>query len=184
MKPILTTLGILAVLGVLAAVAVIYSGVFNVAATVVDATPLRWLLVTTREQSVKRRARDIQVPTLGGAEQVEKGFSLFRAECAMCHTAVGRNPSWMARGLNPVAPTFGKDADDMSAAELFWATKNGIRFTGMPAWGPSRSDQEIWDVVAFMMTFCLGHRRKAIDDPQRFRCSKTPGLYIAGSLLM
>ena len=58
----------------------------------------------------------------------------------------------MARGLNPEAPTFGEDADDMGAAELFWATKNGIRFTGMPAWGPSRSDQDLWDLVAFMMT--------------------------------
>ncbi|AXS81958.1 phosphogluconate dehydrogenase (NAD(+)-dependent, decarboxylating) [Marinobacter sp. Arc7-DN-1] len=40
----------------------------------------------------------------------------------------------------------------MTAAELFWATKQGIRFTGMPAWGPSRSDQELWDIVAFVMT--------------------------------
>lgn len=152
MKPILATLGTLAVLGVLAAAAVIYSGIFNVAATVVDAAPLRWVLVTTREQSVKLRARDIQVPPLGGAEQVERGFFLYRQECAMCHTPVGQKPTWMARGLNPEAPTFGEDADDMGAAELFWATKNGIRFTGMPAWGPSRSDQDLWDVVAFMMT--------------------------------
>ncbi len=38
-----------------------------------------------------------------------------------------------------------------TAAELFWTAKNGIRFTGMPAWGPSRSDQELWDVIAFVM---------------------------------
>jgi mono/diheme cytochrome c family protein len=40
----------------------------------------------------------------------------------------------------------------MTPAQLFWVTKNGIRFTPMPAWGPSRSDKELWDVVAFMET--------------------------------
>lgn len=70
----------------------------------------------------------------------------------MCHTPVGRAPKPMAIGFNPQAPSFGKDADNMSDRELFWVTKNGIRFTGMPAWGPSRSDKEIWDVVAFLKT--------------------------------
>jgi hypothetical protein len=116
MKTILATLGISALLGVLAALAVIYSGIFNVAATVEDASPLRWVFITTREASIKRHARDIQTP--------------------------------MAKGLNPQAPGFAEN--DMSAAELFWTAKNGIRFTGMPAWGPSRSDQEIWDMVAFI----------------------------------
>jgi mono/diheme cytochrome c family protein len=140
-----------AVAGVLAALAMIYSGVFNVAATVVDASPLRWMFVTTREASVKRRAQGIRVPALGGTEQLEKGFRIYREMCVMCHTPVGRTATPMAIGLNPQAPGFGENADDMSAAELFWATKNGIRFIGMPAWGPSRSDQEIWDVVAFVM---------------------------------
>ena len=68
----------------------------------------------------------------------------------MCHTPVGRTPTPMAIGLNPQAPSF--EENDMTAAELFWATKNGIRFTGMFAWGPSRTDQELWDVIAFMQT--------------------------------
>lgn len=152
MKAILATLGISALLVVLVALAVIYSGAFNVAATVVDAAPLNWLFVTTREQSIKRRARDIQVPALGRTQQVENGFRIYREMCVMCHTPVGRTPTPMAIGLNPQAPGFGENADDMSAAELFWATKNGIRFTGMSAWGPARSDQELWDVVAFLIT--------------------------------
>jgi mono/diheme cytochrome c family protein len=145
-------LGILIVLGVLAAAAVIYSGVFNVAATVVDAAPLRWFFVTTREASIGRRAKDIEVPKLGETEQLEKGFRTYREMCVICHTPVGKTATPTAVGLNPQAPGFGADADDMTPAGLFWATKYGIRFTGMPAWGPSRSDQELWDVVAFMMT--------------------------------
>lgn len=150
MKTILLTLGISALLGVLAALAMIYTGVFNVAATVTDAPPLRWVFVTTREASIKRHARDIQAPAPGGVKQVESGFRIYRDMCVMCHTPPGQLPTPMAIGLNPQAPSF--EENDMSAAELFWATKHGIRFTGMPAWDSSRSDQELWDVVAFVMT--------------------------------
>lgn len=150
MKHVLMTAGVLIVLAALAAAGVIFSGVFNVAATVTDAPALSWVLVTTREASIKRHARDIQAPSPGGAQQVENGFRIYREMCVMCHTPVGRTPTPMAIGLNPQAPTF--EENDMTAAELFWATKNGIRFTGMPAWGPSRSDQELWDIVAFVMT--------------------------------
>lgn len=151
MKTVLFTLGISAVVGVLAALAVMYSGVFNVAATVTDAPLLRRVLVTAREASIKRHARSILAPALDRPQQVDDGFRIYREKCVICHTPVGRNPSPVAKGLNPQAPGFDEDADDMSAAELFWVAKNGIRFTGMPAWGMSLSDQELWDVVAFVM---------------------------------
>ncbi len=40
--------------------------------------------------------------------------------------------------------------DFAEEAELFWVVKNGIRMTGMPAWGPTHTDAQIWDLVAFM----------------------------------
>lgn len=152
LKHTLITLGALAVIGVLAALIVIYSGVFNIAATEVDSPPLNWLLVTVREGSIKLHARNIQVPRFAGETHRDNGFRIYRSECVMCHTPVGRTPRPMAVGFNPQAPGFGANSDDMSPAELFWVTKNGIRFTGMPAWGPSRSDQEIWDIVSFLTT--------------------------------
>lgn len=39
----------------------------------------------------------------------------------------------------------------MTAAELFWVTKHGIKMTGMPAWGATHADDSIWPVVAFML---------------------------------
>ena len=152
LKHTLITLGALAVIGVLTAFIVIYSGVFNIAATEVDSPPLNWLLVTVREGSIKLHARNIQVPPLTGQTHRDNGFRIYRSECVMCHTPVGRTAEAMAVGFNPQAPGFGENSDDMSPSELFWVTKNGIRFTGMPAWGPSRSDQEIWDIVSFLMT--------------------------------
>ena len=56
----------------------------------------------------------------------------------------------MGQGLNPPAPDLAESAAKMSAAELFWVTKNGIKMTGMPAWGATHADNAIWPVVAFM----------------------------------
>ena len=151
-KHVLVTVGVLGLLGVLGGATVIFSGLFNVAATVRDSAPLTWLLVTVREGSIRRQSLDIAVPPLNGAQQIENGFRIYRQECVMCHTPVGRQAMPMAIGFNPQAPGFGAAADDMTPAGLFWVTKNGIRFTGMPAWGPSLSDQELWDVVAFLVT--------------------------------
>lgn len=151
-KHVLVTVLALGVLGLFVAGGIIFSGLFNVAATEQDSKPLTWVLVTTREASIKLHARDIQPVSLEGAARRDNGFRIYRAECAMCHTPVGRKPTAMAVGFNPQAPGFGEGSDDMSPTELFWATKNGIRFTGMPAWKPSLSDQEVWDVVAFVMT--------------------------------
>jgi mono/diheme cytochrome c family protein len=149
-KHVLVTVTVIVVLGALFAAGVLFSGLFNVAATVADAPPLRWMFVTVREGSIKFHARDIQAPPVADAAHLANGFNVYRADCVMCHTPVGRQPSPMALGFNPQAPSF--EENDMTVAQLFWAAKNGIRFTGMPAWGPSRSDQDLWDVVGFVMT--------------------------------
>lgn len=147
----LVIIGALVVAGVVGGLVLMYSGVFNVAATVVDSSILNWALVTVRENSIGLHSRDEPPPAAGFVADRDRGFRLYQKECVMCHTPIGRTPQPMAVGFNPQAPSFGPDADDMSAAELFWVTKNGIRFTGMPAWGPSLTDEEIWDITAFVM---------------------------------
>ncbi|MGH9316438.1 MAG: c-type cytochrome, partial [Thermoanaerobaculia bacterium] len=34
--------------------------------------------------------------------------------------------------------------------ELFWIVSNGLRTTGMPAFGPTHKPDEIWKIVAFL----------------------------------
>lgn len=152
MKPLGAALVALLIAGLLAATAgfaVMYSGLFNVAATVEDSALLSWVLVTTREASIQYHAEDIQAPSPGGQQDIDRGFAFFRDECAMCHTPPGRQITSMSKGLNPAAPQL-TDILDMSDPETFWVTKSGIRFTGMPAWSRSHDDKDIWDVVRFM----------------------------------
>lgn len=37
-----------------------------------------------------------------------------------------------------------------SDAELFWIIQNGIRLTGMPGFGKSLSDDQIWPLVDYI----------------------------------
>jgi cytochrome c553 len=41
-------------------------------------------------------------------------------------------------------------AKEWTAQELFWIVKNGLKFTGMPAWTAPRREDEVWAVVAFL----------------------------------
>lgn len=127
-----------------------YSGLFNVATAWQDPALLRWALVTTRDNSIERRAQALQAPALDSVKRSDNGFRSYREMCATCHTPPGDEKSPLAKGLNPEPPDLSKDEDHMTTAELFWVIKNGIRMTGMPAWGPSHSDEELWDIVAFV----------------------------------
>lgn len=136
---------------IIAVVAFVYSGIFNVSAQWEDPAVLRWLLVSTREASVEARAKNIIAPATGGEKQIENGFRSYREMCAICHTPPGGKDSPIKLGLNPSPPDLTKEADHkMTDAQLFWVIKNGVRMTGMPAWGVTHDDAEIWDIVAFV----------------------------------
>jgi mono/diheme cytochrome c family protein len=71
--------------------------------------------------------------------------------CVTCHGAPGVDASEAGEGLNPAAPDLstGK-VQKRSDGELFWLVQGGIRMTGMPAFGPTHNDEEIWKIVAFV----------------------------------
>jgi len=136
---------------VVSAVMVVFSGVFNVSAGWEDPPLLRWLLASTREASIEVRAKDIDAPKLDRVTQVRNGFRSYREMCAICHTPPGKSNSPITLGLNPPPPDLSfVNEHAMSDSEIFWVIKNGIRMTGMPAWGPTHDDNEIWDIVAFV----------------------------------
>ena len=156
MRNVIITLVGVAVVAVLAALIVVYSGIYNVAATKENSAAKEWLLETTMENSVAKRAEEIAVPDLGGDERLPSGASHYDSMCVGCHGAPGRERGEFAEHLNPEPPDFGaepEEAAELSAAETFWITKYGIEMSGMPAWGPSHEDEDLWDMVALMQRF-------------------------------
>ena len=148
MKRLIATLLIAAGLVGLAA-AVLYSGAFDIAADAPHAALTYRILETARNRSIAVRARDIKVPALDGAQQVANGAQDYAEMCTDCHLAPGQPDSELRNGLYPTPPKL-TERIDATPGEMFWVIKHGIKLTAMPAWGPTHSDERIWDIVAFL----------------------------------
>jgi len=150
MRTVIASLIIAAVLFVLGAGAVIYAGLYDVAATAPHWPTTAWLLETVRIRSIKTHAAAIQTPPgLDDPAKILIGVDHYAAHCAVCHGAPGVPQADIARGLYPSPPNLAKAASLYSPAELFWILKHGIKMTGMPAWR-DHSDDELWATVAFL----------------------------------
>lgn len=82
---------------------------------------------------------------------IKEGERLFGTECAACHGMSGRNPTDAGRWMYPrAADLTSHDTQSYSDEELFWIIRNGIRLSGMPAFGKIESDEHIWYVVFYV----------------------------------
>ncbi|NIP41320.1 MAG: cytochrome c [candidate division Zixibacteria bacterium] len=128
----------------------INSGIYNIAATSEHNSLTLKIINTTVDNSIKRHAEGIEVPDLTDSNMIARGFEHFDEMCVICHGAIGIGKDEFAIGLYPEAPALEEEAEEWTAAELFWITKHGIKLTGMPAIGDVHSDREIWPIIAFL----------------------------------
>jgi len=137
------------VLLVIAVVAVVFSGVFNIAATYPDNAAVEWLLHTTMKRSVQARAGTATRPPATD-EQIRAGAHFYNETCVYCHGGPGKDPVDIGKGLNPEPPFLADTVGDWTTAQLLWIVRNGVRMSGMPSFAGSHKDEEIVDVVAFI----------------------------------
>ena len=80
------------------------------------------------------------------------GARIYREQCAMCHGSKDQPETDAAKGMFPKPPQLlkGHGVTDDPAPETYWKVKNGIRLSGMPAYGPSLSDEQLWQVSLFL----------------------------------
>ncbi len=75
---------------------------------------------------------------------IAEGKKLYGAECAACHALDGRTPTDTGRWMYPrAADLASSDVQAYSDQELFWIVRNGIRFSGMPAFGKVETDEHM-----------------------------------------
>jgi mono/diheme cytochrome c family protein len=141
-----------AVLGFFGGILFVYSGAYDPAALSQHSRVGNWLLHSVALNSIGRRAQGVKTPDLGEPAKIARGLGLYRRDCAQCHGAPGEAPAAFAMGLTPGAPSLIQVAREWPANEIYWAVKNGIKMTAMPSWRYRMSDDEIWDVVAFVET--------------------------------
>jgi len=124
-------------------------GAFNVAADEPAGAFAEMVLPFVRDRAIDSRADDIQVPKLDDPAMIAEGAEHYSAMCTGCHLAPGMAENEMRPGMNPKPPMLARVPAE-EPAEQFWIVKHGIEMTGMPAWGVTHSDAEIWNIVAFL----------------------------------
>ena len=114
-----------------------------------------------RHLAIPRNARLTQNPVLDGQEIQREARLHFADHCAICHGNDGGGDTPIGNGLYPKPPDLRKpETQELSDGELFWIIENGVRFTGMPAFGGNAEHdhgsgnhgggQDSWKLVHFI----------------------------------
>jgi len=106
-----------------------------------------------RHWMIPRAARRAQNPVAAGPEVLDSSMRHWADHCASCHGNDGKGDTAIGRGTYPRAPDMTLAATQkLSDGELFWIIENGVKLTGMPAWGNGSLDDESesWELVHFI----------------------------------
>jgi mono/diheme cytochrome c family protein len=106
-----------------------------------------------RSWSLPSGARQRQNPVAASPEVLQESARHFADHCASCHGNDGSGNTEIGRNLYPPAPDMRLAAtQQLSDGELYYIIRNGVRWTGMPAWGEpgNDNDQDTWKLVLFM----------------------------------
>jgi mono/diheme cytochrome c family protein len=106
-----------------------------------------------RHIAVPRSQQSAGNPVRATPEILSEARAHFADHCAICHGNDGLGRTAIGQNLYPKAPDMRQSATQfLSDGELFYIIHNGIRFTGMPAWGddPPEKDVDSWKLVHFI----------------------------------
>lgn len=134
----------------LLALLVAWSGVFYVGATGGHWVVTDWFLHYVMRQSVDTYSTNVERPDMIGEELIAPAAGHFAQGCAFCHGAPGEDRSATVMQMLPWPPDLTTVLDTWTDEELFRIVKNGIRYSGMPAWPTQDRDDEVWGMVAFL----------------------------------
>jgi mono/diheme cytochrome c family protein len=111
----------------------------------------RSLAVALRRAAVPAAARRASNPFPTSTALLAEARAHFADHCASCHANNGSGDTAMGRGLYPPAPDMRKTGtQSLTDGELYWIIHNGIRLSGMPAWGDPNRDDDSWKLVVFI----------------------------------
>ncbi len=148
-KTVIWTLIVLVVLGALGGFFFIESGVYDVAATSPPSGVERFLAGAVRHRSISVREGGVTAPNLDDPALVRLGYTHYDDMCVVCHSAPGLKETPVGKGLNPHPPhLWSHGTQTMSDQRMYWIVDHGIRMTGMPGFGPTTDEHDIWSLVA------------------------------------
>jgi mono/diheme cytochrome c family protein len=144
-------LAIVIVIGLIAAAAVslLHDGVSSRA----KPTALEVMMARqARHMAIPKSARKVQNAVPDTPENLRDARLHFADHCAICHANDGSGDTLFGRNLYPKPPDLRQQqTQDLSDGEIFWIIENGVRFTGMPAFGGAHgTEEDSWKLVRFI----------------------------------
>jgi mono/diheme cytochrome c family protein len=108
---------------------------------------------TARNLATPARAKQLQNPQPMTFENIREGLEHFADHCAICHANNGNGNTVFGRNMYPKPPDLRADQTQrLSDGEIYFIIQNGVRLTGMPAFGePNQTDnKDSWNLVHFI----------------------------------
>jgi mono/diheme cytochrome c family protein len=112
-------------------------------------------VITLAKRFLIERASEHGIPPRPADKRasVSAGGTHYGLDCSVCHSDDGRGQTPLGQAMYPrVADLTGQRVQSYSDQELFWIIQNGIRLTGMPAFGKVETEDHIWDLVNYVRT--------------------------------
>jgi mono/diheme cytochrome c family protein len=106
---------------------------------------------TARRLSVSASQRNATNPFAPTTEVLSEARAHFADHCATCIGNDGSGKTQIGQNLYPKAPDMRlPDTQNLTDGQLYYTIHNGIRLTGMPAWGTREKDEDSWKLVLFI----------------------------------
>jgi mono/diheme cytochrome c family protein len=112
-----------------------------------------FLAHTARSLATPAAMEDLRNPQPATPENLREGMEHFADHCAVCHANNGSGDTSFGRGMYPKPPDMrAGHTQNLTDGEIYSIIQNGIRLTGMPAFGqPGRTDDTgSWNLVLFI----------------------------------
>ena len=148
MKTLFTIIVFLAVVAA-AGAAFVWLGFYDISARVPHWDITVEAIELLRDRSIIVHSRGVATPP---PEDPVKGAPLYHEACVHCHGAPGISAAPFSQGLYPAPADLlsGSIQKVWSGAQLYWIAENGLKLTGMPAFGSTYEKREIEAVIAFV----------------------------------
>lgn len=146
------------ILGVIVTLLVLVLGGLGIAMlgllpTTADAIPPRIerrIAMSAVDASMERRAPQVTNPVPPTDENLIDGMKIYTMNCAGCHGGLDKKPNSFGESFYPPVPQIILHPMDDPEWHIYYATRTGIRYTAMPAWNKTMTEQEMWKVTAFL----------------------------------
>jgi thiosulfate dehydrogenase len=110
----------------------------------------RRIATNALDASLNRRAARLDNPLPANDNNLIEGMKIYTMNCAVCHGTLDNQPSPLEHSFYPPVPQLVLNPVDDPEWHTYYVVRNGIRYTGMPSWNHTLSEQDMWKVTDFL----------------------------------